>query len=333
MKRTALFAALLFAIIYCAGQQINQAEYFIDSDPGFGMASPVPIAGPGNDLALSFEVNTGDLAQGFHRVVVRARDDLGRWGHSLQRVIYVFEPGEIEYPVIDRAEYFIDTDPGFGSATPVQVSGPGNNLALSFTANTGELSGGFHRIVVRARDELGRWSSAYQQIFYVFGENPSIPSEVKAVEYFIDEDTGFGMGTPVNVAAPARDVSVEFVVDMDGLGDGDHILYVRVKDAKNRWSQTLAHAFSLSGTGLDDREITSWFRLYPNPNKGDFVLEFGALKYPAMFQITGLSGRMVCTREIYSNHIPVSVDLPEGIYLITVEAGDQCFTRKLVIGR
>ena len=90
MKKRTLTIVLVFVTMLCTGQQINKAEYFIDSDPGFGMATPIPVNSPGNDLSLSFDVNTSTLSQGFHMVVVRARDELGRWSHTRQQVFYVF---------------------------------------------------------------------------------------------------------------------------------------------------------------------------------------------------------------------------------------------------
>lgn len=235
---------------------------------------------------------------------------------------------------INRAEYFIDTDPGFGLATPVPVTIPGNDLSLDFHVDAGDLAQGFHMIVVRARDDLGRWSHSHQQIFYVFKRVPAEDSEITGIEYFVDEDPGFGNGTPVHVALPGKEVTADFIVNLGGLSDGDHILYVRSKDSMDRWSHTLAHAFTLNVTGSGNRETVSWFRLYPNPGRGDFILDIADLQSSTvLLTISDLSGRTVYSNELRGEIIPVSVDLPAGVYMLNVTAGKKSFAHKLIIRR
>ncbi|MEP7145025.1 MAG: hypothetical protein ABI707_19220, partial [Ferruginibacter sp.] len=59
---------------------------------------------------------------------------------------------------ITRVEYYIDNDPGYGNALPVNIS-PGNNLVnitQSIPVNT--LSTGAHSFGIRAKDANGAWS-------------------------------------------------------------------------------------------------------------------------------------------------------------------------------
>ena len=79
MKKLIVILALLSAAILCTGQKINKAEYFIDTDPGFGKATNIPVSVPANDVSLSYSVNISALSQGFHMMVLRARDDKGYW--------------------------------------------------------------------------------------------------------------------------------------------------------------------------------------------------------------------------------------------------------------
>ena len=59
---------------------------------------------------------------------------------------------------IVRAEYFINEDPGFGLAIPIDI-GPGTtpSIDVNFTAVTDTLSPGYHSIYIRTLDELGVW--------------------------------------------------------------------------------------------------------------------------------------------------------------------------------
>jgi hypothetical protein len=314
--------------------KINKAEYFIDSDPGFGLAVQIPITIPANLLSLSFDVNTSGLSQGFHMMVLRARDDLGRWSNTRQQVFYVYVVQSATASKINKAEYFIDSDPGFGLAIPIPITIPANKLSLSFDVNASGLSQGFHMIVLRTRDDLGRWSNTRQQVFYVYKTIPAAASNITGLEYFFDTDPGFGKGTPVAVAVPASKVTADFIANLGGLTSGNHIIYIRVKDALKRWSYTFAHAFSMTITGIGKEEIVPWFRMYPNPNGGNFIIDFTDLHSRTIkITINGLNGQTVYSNELNGESIPLSVDLPTGVYMLTVESGNQFFRQKLIINR
>jgi len=313
---------------------INKAEYFIDTDPGFGLATAIPVITPAKKVALTFSVNTASLSQGFHMMVLRARDEPGRWSTTRQQIFYIYEIESVTESSINKAEYFIDTDPGFGLATAIPVITPAKKVALTFSVNAASLSQGFHMMVLRSRDELGRWSNTRQQVFYLYKTVPSSVSNVTGIEYFIDTDPGFGKGTPVTIAAPGSKVTADFIVNLSSSTSGDHILYFRAKNALNRWSQTLAQGFSVLITGVGKEEVKPWFKMYPNPNEGRFILDFSDLQTQIIkITINDLSGRSVYSNELEGEIIPLSVDLPTGIYMLTVSAGDKSFMQRLIIRR
>jgi hypothetical protein len=334
MKKTAISLVLIFVAILCYGQQINKAEYFIDSDPGYGLATEIPIVSPANHLTLSFNVDVSELTKGFHMMVLRARDDLGRWSNTRQQVFYVFYAESSTEARIDKAEYFINTDPGFGLATEIPIVSPENYLTLNFEVDVNELAQGFHMIVLRARDELGRWGNTRQQVFYVFKSISSVASNISGIEYYVDNDPGFGNGTFVNIETPGNNAVFDFFANMDDLNEGDHVLYLRAKDDLNRWSQTLAHAFSMINTGINSREVVSWLNMYPNPNDGQFNIELANMYQDFLtLKIHDLNGRTVLSKELYSIKTPVTVTLPPGIYMLSIETGEQYYTQKLIINR
>ena len=314
--------------------KIKKAEYFIDTDPGFGLAVPIPVSTPAKRLSLSFNVNASGLSQGFHMMVLRARDQLNRWSNSRQQVFYVYKVQSATVAKINKAEYFIDTDPGFGKAVAVPVTIPGKRVSLSFNVNTSGLTQGFHMMVVRAHDELGRWSNTRQQVFYFYKVIPPVVSNISGIEYFIDTDPGFGKGTPVSVAVPGRRATADFIANLNGLTSGDHIIYIRARDALKRWSHSFAQAFTLTISDFVKEEVVSWFRMYPNPNEGNFKIDFADLQNrPIKVTINDLNGRTVYSNELEGEIISLSVDLPDGTYLLTVESGNQHFNQKLIIRR
>jgi hypothetical protein len=313
--------------------KITKAEYFIDTDPGFGKAISVPIGTPAKKLSLSYNVNITGLSQGFHMMVMRARDEIGHWSATRQQTFYVYSPASTTSAKINKAEYFIDTDPGFGKATEIPVSTPSKLLSLNFNPNITGLAQGFHMLVVRARDEMKKWSNTRQQVFYVYRGSPTIAPKITGLEYFIDNDPGFDKGTKVTVPVPADRVELEFTVSLTGLSSGNHILYMRARDAADRWSNLYIHAFTLTVTAIGD-EIVPWFKMYPNPSEGNFVIDFDDLQRGSVkITITDLNGRNVYSNELNGELIPLSVDLPDGIYMLRAESGTQHFMQKLIIRR
>jgi hypothetical protein len=314
--------------------RITRAEYFIDTDPGFGSAVNIPIATPADKLELSFNVNLSALSQGFHLLVIRTRDYTGRWSLAFERVFFVYRSQSDAAAQITKAEYFIDTDPGFGSAVSVPIATPANKLELSFNVDINSLDQGFHIIVLRTRDNTGRWSPASQQVFYVFKAVPATTTNVTAIEYFLDNDPGFGKGTIYNIPAPASKVVAEFTANLTGVTNGSHVLYLRAKDASGKWSHLYSQSFTVTTTGIGDIEAMSWFKLYPNPSTGKFIIEFADLESSTVeLTINDMNGRQVYSNKLSGENISVSVDIPSGIYMITVKAGDKSFKQKLLINR
>lgn len=69
-------------------QDIVSIEYFIDADPGFGLATPVSVT-PSQDISnFTFSANLAGISSGAHNLFVRAKDTNENW--SLTNVL-VFE--------------------------------------------------------------------------------------------------------------------------------------------------------------------------------------------------------------------------------------------------
>jgi len=64
--------------------KIEQLEYFIDSDPGFGQATQVKISNPAYDVTQDFIVDLSEYQYGEkHILYVRAKDESGMWSNIL----------------------------------------------------------------------------------------------------------------------------------------------------------------------------------------------------------------------------------------------------------
>lgn len=142
--------------------------------------------------------------------------------------------------VINRAEYFIDSDPGPGNATAVTVSTPATSVNFNFNIPTTSLTTGFHAVGFRTRESVtGRWSQAQYQSFYIVPPITTVTAtSLTRAEYFLDADPGNGNGTNLPITSGAS-INLAFTVPLNSLTPGFHTLHVRTRDNTGKWA--LAH--------------------------------------------------------------------------------------------
>ncbi len=311
---------------------VDQAEYFIDADPGFGMATPIAVSATGSDISLDFSADLTALQPGIHYLVIRALDDQGQWSQGANTVFYLVKTLDVSASNIDQAEYFIDTDPGFGNALSIPVPTPGNDLTLQLSPGIESLDQGIHYIHFRAKDVSGRWGSVMNTVFLIAEMPSSAESEIQKVEYFIDTDPGYGLGTQVTLPSAGNDLTIDFSVSLSGLEDGNHVLYIRAQNTINKWGQVYAEAFTYIATGIGDEEINSLFKIYPNPSSGIIQVELtdqaqGEFKVRLM----DLNGKLVYETDCYDRQCDLNLALPGGMYLLNIESSERSITQKIIL--
>lgn len=224
----ALWATTLFA------QDITTVEYYIDTDPGFGQAEQVSIT-PAAEIDVSFDAGLMGVSDGFHVLYVRALDEDGNWSLAYAKP-FVKESAPLDDVV--SAEYCFDVHPGPGSSTVVQFA-PNGPIDESFIVDLSGLADGFHVLYVRVLSENGNWSLAYAKPFVK--ESAPLDNIVSA-EYYFDADPGMGSATAAQFT-PNSPIDESFIVDLSGLADGFHVLYVRVLSEDGNWSHAYAKPF------------------------------------------------------------------------------------------
>ncbi len=229
--------------------QILKAEYFFDTDPGFGAATNIPITAS-FDVTGTFPLSLTGLTTGVHRVFLRTKDAGGHWSISNVATFNIVQgapviPATATATNIVKAEYFIDTDPGFGAATNIPLTaGMDVTINNAFINLTG-LSNGVHRIYTRTKDAAGHWSISNNNVFsiiaasFIMPSNP-VPGNITKVEYFFDTDPGFGNGTVISVTPTTDLSSFNFAANITLLSDAQHTLYVRTYDG---WGITNTKTF------------------------------------------------------------------------------------------
>ena len=230
MNKTRIHSLLLCSVLSVATLFAQtQAEYFIDTDPGVRRATKVSI----NATSAQIDVPTGGLAAGWHLLGVRALSNRASQTYTHR----FFIPEQTQVTALSGAEYFVDSDPGRGSAT--QLPFATGQTAFSFDlTDTDNLSDGIHLVGMRAK--YGNcWSQTYTHLFFV--SHASAATELSGVEYWLDTDPGLGKATAYEFT-PGQ---VEFALDAaipNELEEGTHLLGVRVKYGDS-WSQTYTHRF------------------------------------------------------------------------------------------
>jgi len=224
-------------------------EYFFDTDPGFGEGTDVPVTAD-TVTSTAFDIDLSGLSTGFHKVYFRTKNENDVWSlNYIQNIVTVSEYPLAPSTDIVAMEYFFDTDPGFGNGTDVPLISD-TVTSTAFDIDLSGLEAGHHKVYFRTKNENEIWSLAYiQNLVKVSAEPLPEAPDIIAMEYFIDEDPGFGNGTDVPITADSL-IDETFSIDVSALSPHDHNLYVRVMDENNSWSLIVVDTFNLAEVEL-----------------------------------------------------------------------------------
>ncbi len=237
-----IFSILYLALGYCYSQNITKAEYFIDTDPGVGAGTDIPIT-PADSISVDFSFSTGSLSHGYHWIFIRVKDENNSWNIYNWHKFYIYDDTPVdltkEQPRIFEAEYFVDTDPGVGQATPITVI-KADSISIDFTIPTTDISPGYHYLFVRAKDSLSRWSNYIDEKFFVIDTTRvdlrKTQPQIVAAEYYFNKDSmGVGNANPLTFTA-GDSINWSGQISVTGLDEGNHTLHIRVQDEEGVWS-------------------------------------------------------------------------------------------------
>jgi hypothetical protein len=237
------------AATFTAAPNLNKLEYYIDTDPGSGAGTDVPIDANTSISNLVVNIDLTDVADGFHTLYFRTRDANGQWSHAYSRPFYKLPAATFTAaPNISKLEYYIDTDPGSGAGTDVPIDANTTVSNLVVNIDLTDVADGFHTLYFRTRDANGQWSHAYSRPFYKLPATgiASVPNLTK-LEYFIDTDPGIEAGEVFTL--PEANSINDFPIDVNVSGQsiGEHTLFIRAQDAKGNWSIVYASNFTMLG--------------------------------------------------------------------------------------
>ncbi len=234
-------SACISAVLLYAQSDIMALEYYIDNDPGVGLATSVTVTqGQEVDLNFTVPISSMSLTQGPHLMVVRAQNLAGEWSMFERRVFYIQDIASPIPPTthdIATLEYFIGVDPGVGMANSLTIV-PGQEIDINDLFDASSLTAGFHTATVRAKNANEQWGFAETRTFYIQGSvsNPTPTTEdITSLEHFFDDDPGVGLGTAISISQ-GQMLDITEIINSSGLSEGYHTITIRSKNSADMWS-------------------------------------------------------------------------------------------------
>lgn len=342
------FITRLPASIY---PKISVLEYFIDTDPGVGKAKPIGLQ-PDYQIVADATLSLDELADGQHILYVRAKDDNGIWSAVFQQQFLVIS-GQNELPVITKAEYFVNTDPGFGKGSPVVINTPLATVTKLFDVAPEQLTPGNDTVYIRVQDNRGKWSPTFSTIIQTVetaaGNPPGNPivSGITENSVNLGWDAGAGTGWDIVWGLAGFDYTENGILVLNSRNNSHQLeelsggsayeFYVRSSfptGLVSSWGGP--YPFTTSGaTGID--EINSGeIIIFPNPaSKRIFIRLPNQNEQKTNIRLYNLHGQLVRDMIYNANEnelhqIELNGILP-GIYLLHLQNREINLTRKMIV--
>lgn len=327
MKRFILVAIILVTAFHSRAQSnATEIEYFLDTDNGFGLNTVLNITTPDTDITqqvladipLSTEI-------GYHKLYIRVKDINGNWSHTTRKNIEVVAP--LTQNNIIMGEYFLDQDPGFDAGTAFSINPENEDIEQQFSAQilaTTEL--GYHKLYGRVKDSKGNWSQTFRKNIEVY-ENPV--TNLVEIEYFFEDDLGFGSKSIEPIGTPAMDGKWTFNVPYpEGNFDiNNEFLFIRVKDSNGNWSiTTTVDEIVTLGT---ENWIQKSTLVYPNPFNDNLFIDIQDDIQVNTINIYNMLGKRVYQTNFESQNIDLTV-LSKGIYMMQLDSDQGKATFKII---
>jgi len=322
---------------------IIAAEYFMDDDPGTGNGIPLSLSGDDQVMA-SFNIPLTTQTVGFHNLAVRVKNVGGNWSIFESRSFVVMESTSPLSRNIVAAEYFIDTDPGVGLASPITVPQPTQLLESQLQLPLPQgLSAGQHFLFARVKDNLNRWSLLQLDTFNIGSSLPvtgmvlsgkstdhghqlywTTYTEINTSHFIIEKSVnGIDFSAIGKLAAQGNSVQAiayTYLHKYESTKPQYYRLRQEDKDGKFIYSNIIL---------LDTYEAGGELKLYPNPANHTIILNQLISGSRRIATIYNVEGHLVKNMLLQGNSISVA-DLPNGGYIIKITNGIDSQTAKFI---
>ena len=328
---------------------IVTGEYFIDTDPGFGMGMPVTIDSPDSSVVLqNFSAATTGLSEGYHKLYGRLMDNLGRWSITFRRNMEVYKN---ENNKVINGEYFFTTDEGFGNCSAVTFTVPAADGLFQINIPRNSIPLGADTLFVRVRDDIeNRWS-----ITQILGNVVSVlpltllnfnvikqdniaqinwqtANEVNTSHFDIQRSTdGVNFTTVGTVNAAGTSVlrrDYTYPDDVSGLSTGKIYYRLQMVDNDGKFSYSKVAYITIDATNVH-------ISIHPNPAHNYFIIsnyDNADIKNMSI-QVRDITGKTLISQK-FNNSIEQKIDitnLSKGMYIVSIISPHNVQTQKLIV--
>ncbi len=248
MRRLLLILGLVVASVAFAQPTITNAEYFIGTDPGQGLATAITVPTPGAAVNLAWTIPTGSLTPNLYRVFVRVRTNLGLWGPVTNSYLIISAATQVPR-LVTQFEWSVDG----GAYTLVDVT-DATVVNINQLLSTVSLAPGvLHSVNIRLSDNTGRTGVSHAAYLAIAATNHA-PRLITQFEYAVDG----GAFTAVDIA-DANPANLAQVISTVGLTPGVlHSVKFRVTDDLGRVSVITNQYLPIAGPTFVTRDVSSY---------------------------------------------------------------------------
>ena len=330
-----------------AKTSIVRGEYFIDADPGFGMAAPVTITSPDSIMLQNFSAATAGLSEGFHKLYGRFEDNLGRWSLTLRRSIEIYKS---DINKVVNGEYFFNTDQGFGNCAAISFAVPAADGSFLINIPRNTIPAGADTLFIRVRDDIeNRWSiTTYSDLSAVLPltlinftatkkDNNAVlnwqtANEINTAYFNVERSSDAINFTAVGKVTAKRNSGLQndysYTDDIAALNTGKVYYRLQMMDADGKFTNSRIAYITINAGGVQ-------IVMYPNPAHNYFVIgHYENLDtHNARIVIRDATGRMIIDQK-FNNTTEQKINitsLSKGIYMVSVVTTKLVCTQKLLV--
>ena len=239
-----LLIGLFFIGSSSIAQQVIEAEYFWDIDPGQGNAVTILALDGALDEEIEqlFTNNVNIPSVGIHTFNIRVKGDEGSWSEIFSYVMNVSTQNlSTRLTHVVQAEYYWDVDPGQGNGIVILALDGNLDDAIEdiFSNSVTIPTSGVHTFNLRVKGNDGFWSNSFSYVMNVSNQDLiSRLTNITQAEYFWDADPGEGNGYPILAEDGNFDDAIELLFSntLNMPSTGIYIFNLRVKDVNSYWS-------------------------------------------------------------------------------------------------
>ena len=185
-----------------------------------------------NSVSAPLEIPLNNLSGWYHNIHFQVRDSLGQWSSTVTKY---FTLASNLHGKAQAYRYWFDDD-----KTTMQ-QGTIDGVMASLDIPVSSLSGSFHFMHIQVKDSLNQWSSTVSRFFSIV---PNRDLTGHAYRYWFDDNisrsiTGTMSGNVMTIES-----------NIAALPDGNHSIFMQVKDESDRWSSTVEQNFMVVSEGL-----------------------------------------------------------------------------------